>query len=395
MNESSFCNNYPTVFVHGFLGNGDEPLLHKVYRDFGVFSMDMPKEMNRRGFETFQPGVGPLNSIWDRCCILWAYLVGGTVDFGKVHSEKNHHARYGRTYPGVLKDWGQEGAHKKINLLGHSFGGPTVCLFATLLEAGSAEERAGTPEDELSDLFKGGKGHLVHTVTTLSGANNGTSATDLLGVKGRHFAGYLLYGLFMTFSETRGARIFDMMNEHFGLMKDPYTNKDYHFTNPWKRKEELKNLVCGDDEVFWQLSVERNRQQVKDYVMVPGAYYFARRVRMTEDNGKGHQKPLKGITPAFRLTVPLMERYRNPALGIDDSWAPSDGIVSVRGTEAPAGMPCRPYDPAAVPEPGIWYVAEPTLGKDHQSYIGMAMEKDEYYTYFNDLLTLFRTLPDA
>jgi hypothetical protein len=90
-----------------------------------------------------------------------------------------------------------------------------------------------------------------------------------------------------------------------------------------------------------------------------------------------------------------MERYRNPALGIDDSWAPSDGIVSVRGTEAPAGMPCRPYDPAAVPEPGIWYVAEPTLGKDHQSYIGMAMEKDEYYTYFNDLLTLFRTLPDA
>ena len=40
---------------------------------------------------------------------------------------------------------------------------------------GCQEEVECTPANELSPLFVGGKGNLIHTVTTLSGVNNGTT----------------------------------------------------------------------------------------------------------------------------------------------------------------------------------------------------------------------------
>ncbi|MBO6238188.1 MAG: lipase, partial [Bacteroidales bacterium] len=151
-------HNYPTVLVHGLLGIDEGPYnyINLVYRYFGGFRGDLTKAMRARGYEFYDPGLGPFTPVWDRVCDLYAYLVGGTVDYGKAHSERYGHARYGRTYEGVLKDWGTPGNHEKINILGYSFGGPTVNLLNGLLMHGSEEERAVTPEDELSPLFTGG-----------------------------------------------------------------------------------------------------------------------------------------------------------------------------------------------------------------------------------------------
>jgi len=170
------ANKYPTVLIHGFFGFGESDMIDKFMHYWGFRpDRNVAKHLVKTGHEVFYPSLGPFNSSWDRSCILYAYLFGGRVDYGKVHSEKYGHARYGRTYPGVLKDWGKPGNHAKINIVGHSFGGPTVITFANLLTRGNAEEVAGTPADELSPLFKGGQGDLLHTVTTLTGVNNGTT----------------------------------------------------------------------------------------------------------------------------------------------------------------------------------------------------------------------------
>ena len=183
--QSKVYNNYPTIFVHGFLGWGSEDDIDKVIHYWGATrNRDLLAHLREEGFECYNPSVGPFNGVWDRACELYARLMGGRVDYGKVHSEKYGHERYGRTYPGILKDWGTPGNHAKINLVGHSFGGPTVRMFAELIANGSEAERNGTPEEELSGLFKGGNANMIHTVTTLSGVNNGTTYDDLHGQKG-------------------------------------------------------------------------------------------------------------------------------------------------------------------------------------------------------------------
>lgn len=78
--------------------------------------------LRKLGYEIYLLSCGPVNSAWDRAYIIWAYLFGGTVDFGKAHSEKYHTVRFGHTFEhGVLEDLGKTDAHKKVNLVGHSF----------------------------------------------------------------------------------------------------------------------------------------------------------------------------------------------------------------------------------------------------------------------------------
>ena len=156
-----YQNNYPVVICHGLMGWGEQDLIDKTFPHFGLTKeKDLCKHLRERGIEVYRPSLGPVNSGWDRACVLWAYLFGGRVDYGKVHSEKYGHARFGKEYPGVLKDLGQTEAHKKINLLGHSFGGPTVKEIVALFVYGSEEERNGTSPEDLSPLFAGGHGGL-------------------------------------------------------------------------------------------------------------------------------------------------------------------------------------------------------------------------------------------
>ena len=116
-----YKNNYPVVIVHGLMGWGEQDLIDKKFPHFGLtHEKDLCKHLREQGIEVHRPSLGPVNSGWDRACVLWAYLFGGRVDYGKVHSEKYGHARFGREYPGVLKDLGQDGPHKKINIFGKS-----------------------------------------------------------------------------------------------------------------------------------------------------------------------------------------------------------------------------------------------------------------------------------
>lgn len=389
-------NKYPTVLVHGFLGTGADNGFYKIFRYFGSFTGDLTKELRKRGYEVYQPSLGPFNGMWTRCCELYAYLVGGTVDYGKAHSETWHHERFGRTYPGVLKDWGLPGDHARLNLIGHSFGGPTVCLFSSLLEQGSAEEREATPESELSPLFKGGQGNLLHTVTTVDGTNNGTTVTDFLGNTGRNAAAAVIYGLGVLYNSTKGVKFYDFMNEHYGLMDDPQQGISGKFVNPLKRRAEIKNLVDGEENIMWQMSTEFSRDYARrNYTTIPTTYYFVRRGSKTHDGILGAGTPNRNINPIFMVTAPIISLYRSKKLGIDDSWAKNDGVVPVRGMNAPDGQPAEDYEAGTVIRPGVWFNMPVEEGKDHENFVGMFYNHKKLYQYFDDMLRQYSELPDA
>lgn len=184
------ASNHPFVFVHGMMGWGEDKKLYKVLPYWGMVTGSFTKRMRAEGYEVYTPSVSPLGSAWDRACELYANLTGGTVDYGVAHSKEKGHNRFGMTFPApMLPNWTQE---RSIHLLGHSFGGPTMRLFVELLTNGSPEERAATPEGQLSPLFEGGHGDLVKSITSISGPFNGITFPHALP---KLVDGGLTYGL--------------------------------------------------------------------------------------------------------------------------------------------------------------------------------------------------------
>ena len=136
--SSSWNTNYRYVFVHGLSGWGSYDAVNKIMPYWGMFGGDLMKYLNDKGFECYAASVAPNLSAWDRACELYAQLTGTVVDYGKAHSEEFGHERYGKDFTGkaLIPSFSSE---DKINLLGHSFGGATVRLFASIMEKNSNE----------------------------------------------------------------------------------------------------------------------------------------------------------------------------------------------------------------------------------------------------------------
>lgn len=395
--EKTVQNNYPTIIVHGFLGvcEGKYQYFNYIFRYFGSFTGDVVKNLKSRGYEVYLPGLGAFAPVWCRACDLYAYIFGGTVDYGKVHAEKYGINRYGRTYPGVLKDLGEEGDHKKVNLVGHSFGGPTLCLFSSLMSQGAQDEIDGTPADELSPLFKGGLGHLIHTVTSLDGTNNGTSVVDFLPRAVQDGAMFAIDSIIAATGRSGFQKVIDWKMDEQGLTVDPDLATE-GFKNPMDYKEQIMKNVKSDDNMFHEMGVEFSKKLAEErYCVDPSIYYFARRSVRTHANRAGKHNPnMNNIIPIFALTAPIIGRYTNKSLGIDESWFPSDGIVPLPGQNAPFNMPQVDYYEGLEVKPGIWHNM-PVTDNDHETLVGMFVKNDKVYNWFAAMLESFKYLPDA
>ena len=403
---ANYVNNYPIILIHGLLGWGEQDGLTKtgVFPYWGWGQRSIDKHIRKKyGTEVFCPSLGPFNSAWDRACIFWAYLFGGTVDFGKVHSEKFGHARYGKTFEhGVLEDLGQTEAHKKINIMGHSFGGPTVKEIQNLFIQGCKEEVEGTPEEELSDLFKGGHGNLLHSVTTLSGVNNGTAFASMFEDKGMTVITTGAIALATMLEKTPAMKMYNFGLQQWGLDTWPEDIKGCQFQAPLSRKDVIKAYDAnkGMDAISHEMQIEVIQDEINpSQTMSNDIYYFAHRAYKTHSNGHGGQRPDIFMNPVCLVpgiftgtwTGPRVEKFH---LKGNPDWEKNDGYVNYIGTSAPLNQPHEAGDWQTEFKPGIWYNMEPLWG-DHVFWNAMSGHTKDIMEFYDQCVETMRSLPDG
>ena len=391
------ATNYPTILVHGFLGVDQKNYFSYLYQYFGSFTKDLRKHWEEDlGYEVYQPALGPFTGMWERSCELYAYIFGGRVDYGVYHSQKHGIKRFGRTYEGVLKDLGTPGDHAKVNLIGHSFGGPTVTMFSWIMTEGCKEELDATPADEVSDFFKGGKGDMLHTVSTLSATNRGTAATVFAGDKLLHTISKVLM--------TAGAYAGDMINNVYDLYFDPWgAMEDPALCKSKALGKDMETKKAGitayaeaydGGNIWYEMKPSVSDAMLAGWKANPKTYYIAHPACGTHPTKAGTQSPDGHIFPLFKITGWILGNYTNKNAGIDKNWLPNDGIVNTPSKGAPAGVEEIKWTPGMDPiKPGVWHVL-PAQNWDHQGWAGMFISKATYYDTLDSILESIYALPD-
>jgi len=388
-------HNYPTVYVHGLGGWGKEAGLYKLVPQNGII-FDLIKVLNKNGYEAYCPELSAFGGAWDRACELWAYIMGGTVDYGKVHSEKYGHKRYGRTFPGVVKDWGTPGDHEKINIIGHSFGGPAVKMFSHIVNNGAQEEIDGTPADELSPFFALSKPQKVHSATTLSGVNNGTHLASAFGAKGMTVITYVLLCFAGMIGDTVVMKVFDFGLNMWGVTTDDTkTCAWFNFRNPLKFIPQAKKYNSHHfDSVAYEMQINVAQNEINpNQKESPDQYYFARRANRSF-NFHGIQLPtLRGAFPLGvieLITGNIIWPQYKPNFATKE-WRENDAMVNVIGQSAPLTSKYEDYVEGMDVKPGQWYNF-PVENKDHYSWAGLLENPIKYYKYNRDMIEFINNL---
>ena len=304
--------NYAYVFVHGLSGWGSYDTAYKIMPYWGMFNGELLIKLEKHGFDCYAASVAPSSSAWDRACELYAQLTGTVVDYGKEHSERCGHDRFGEDFTGraLVEKWDSE---NKINLLGHSFGGATIRVFATLMAAGSEAEKAFTDEKDISPFFTGGKEDWIYSITSLAAPHNGTTA----------------YGFSNSMHENTDTAAYDMFIDH--------------------ALELNKNMVTSEK-----------------------TYYFSFSCSSTEKQDDGTYKVNKKLTEIlFQSSADEMGALTGTTDGgyvVDESWLENDGLVNTVSALAPSSAPTKNFDKTAV-EKGVWNIMPVYIG-DHMSLQG-------------------------
>lgn len=304
--------NYPYVFVHGLMGWGEYDAQYKLMPYWGMFGGELLGKLEDNGYDCYGASVSGTASAWDRACELYAQLTGTVVDYGKAHSEKCGHERYGKDFTGkaLIEKWDSE---NKINLLGHSFGGATMRVFASLMANGDEAEAASTPADEISPLFTGGKADWIYSLTSLAAPHNGTTA----------------YGLEDSMPDNTDSAAYDMFIDHALKIN--------------------KNMVTDEN-----------------------TYYFSIACTASVKNDDGTYKAdKKRMEILFRSSADEIGMLKGTTTGgyvVDESWYENDGLVNTVSAKAPSHAPSKEFDKENI-SPGVWNIM-PVYQGDHMSLQG-------------------------
>lgn len=369
-------NDYPLVLVYGFMGYEIESFVSFPYWG-GI--VDLKKELQERGLTVYTPEVGPVSSNWDRACELYAAIKGGRVDYGAAHAERYGHARFGRSYPGLVPRWGEAdpetGGIRKVHLVGHSMGGQTARLLAHLLAYGDAEEQAAAGED-CSSLFLGGT-HSVASVTTLSTPHDGTTLTasyEEVGGLQKLFARW-----FASWSVSREKPFIDLMLDHWEPLAAQHGMKLREYISTVIREDEWKQV---EDIAFYDLTPAGSAELNRRVSAAPEVYYFSWGTSRTVGEGAfGEHLPAAGMHLSLQSNARFMGSLRNlppGAEGPPEKWWENDGIVntcSMDGPTAGSSEKIRRYD--GIPEPGRWNFMGVLFPLDHwQMHLRMVVGDD-------------------
>lgn len=386
---------YPIILVHGMFGWGDDEGINNYLPYWGATTGNLVTYLNEKGYKSFAASVGPASSTWDRACELYARLVGGVVDYGKAHSEKFNHRRYGRYYEKPLLDeWDKD---NKIHIIGHSFGGNTVRLLAHLLTYGDKDEMAVTEENDLSGLFKGGQEDLIASVVTICSPHNGTRtfqvaekfkilpvmkavAYNYIGLAGR--------------SPAEGT-IFDFHLEQYGMSDTPGKKDAF----PLRRAK--KQFIHNNDNLEFDMSPEGSAKSNEYLEISPNIYYFSYSFNSVGVTATGRKHiPMKTEFPFLTFTsflILLYDHYWYPdkSKKFDDfrfeDYA-NDGLVNLDSALHPADEPFTSFDPENI-KPGIWNVMRTRKG-DHGTPIGLFADADKTHDFYFEMFDLLKQVEE-
>jgi len=389
-------NEYPFVFVHGMGGWGayEENAPMPYWGGMGFDGLKMSTSdtnivdiLNSYGVETYEASVGPFSSAWDRACELYAQLTGTVVDYGEAHSKEHNHERYGYSYEGKALMGENWDLTTPINIMGHSFGGPTVRLFASLMYYGDEAETAATGE-ETSPLFKGGH-DVIHSCTTFSSPNDGTPIADFLVdlklIALIAFAGNLLGTLFGD-----NVMMWSLRFGHFGIT--PPEGQD-------RAKFSIRNIVNfynANDNCGYDMTIDGARKLNEKINVAPNTYYYSYTAIATEENALGMQQLQTASLFSFSsLVLSLYEGKTLDGVEMTKEWAISDGIVPYASAKCPMKDlgTAKSYSEAMANGeeilPGRWYMMDPLMDFQHASYmgtIGWPTSVEDFYTSYINMV---------
>ena len=361
------------ILLPGLLGFGENVALGRAVPYFGTLTgLNFAEELEKNGYETYQADVGPISSAWDRSCELYAQLTGTRVDYGVAHSEKCGHERYGRTYTKPLfEGWG---AQRPLNLIGHSFGGNTARMFALLCDEGDVAERKATPGEELSPLFAGGMIDRVHSITTLAGPHNGSTAA-LCMPRDYDEDTYLWFMRVFGFMGSSGLinGIYDLQLDHFGMSLPPGQEAPLGGWIWSGYRRAARAFLESLDHSFYDLSPDGAEDFNKIDRIRPSVYYFSYSSIITKPHEGENQLPrAREIMDPFLFWFSFQMGCGTGFIPLpDESWKVNDGCVPLPSALYPVGQPHREFTPGETPvKPGVWNVM-PTLPEaDHAYWTG-------------------------
>lgn len=337
ISNGEWNNNYTYVFVHGLSGWGHYDFQNKFFPYWGLKNGSLIKQLRKEGFRAYDASVAPQGSAWDRACELYAQLTGSVTDYGKEHSERCGHERYGRDFSKepLIPVWD---SNNKINLLGHSFGGVTVRLLAHLMSEGSEAERMVTAQENLSPLFAGGHKDWIYSVTALAAPHNGTSAYHVPDKNPQ--------------PKTKMQQAMDKANapKKDGRLDYDYADYDMHIQNARKINKWLKTL--------------------------DNAYYFSFPCSATKMSADGNQEPLTEIMEdMFERSSHRMGSFEGTCpdgIVLGKEWQENDGLVNTISAMAPDFATKEIFTENTAGSPlkkGVWYIM-PTYRGDHMALQG-------------------------
>ncbi len=352
------------VFVHGLSGWGHYDTINNFMPYWGLTGGSITKYLGRQGYDCYEPSVAPAGSAWDRACELYAELTGSRVDYGKEHSERCNHERYGEDYSKkpLMKDF----ENSKIVLIGHSFGGATIRLFSEILVNGAEAEQQVSDDDDISPFFKGGDTERIFAIITLAAPSNGTTAYDMYEDDSFDVDSFSIPKKYIRAGNTmsKGTKA-----EKDGRIEEDYAAFDMHIDNA----AELNKKITTFENV----------------------YYFAYPCSTTVSSDDGEKVPDAKITESlFMKSAILMSKYTGVTKGgitIDESWQSNDGLVNEVSAMAPSFAPSKIFTEEEQLQPGYYYVM-PTRVGDHMYFQGGLTKKVKIKPFYLELVQMINNL---
>ncbi len=357
VDTSKMKTNYTYVFIHGLGGWGENTAYYDAFPYWGVLGGDMLKYLEARGFDCVAPSLTPNGSAWDRACEAYAQLTGTRVDYGKEHSERCHHNRFGKDYSGkaMLKSWNSE---NKINLMGHSFGGATAMELVELMMNGSEAERRVTDKSELSPLFAGEKGDWIYSITGLAAPFNGTTAVAC--------------------KEVINSKMFAPLNQRLvvaavgGIASPIYDGRD------------------ETDCAGYDLDIDPAIALTETWHYSDDIYYFSVPCCMTDTDENGVTTcDERNFEMIYAGASTVMCEYEGVTAGgvvCDKSWQPNDGLVNTKSAKAPFNAESADYISGSAAVRGIFNVY-PVYRGDHMSLMGGLLNNNNIREFYIEMMT--------